>query len=37
MASLSIKLDTRRKDANGNYPAKVVISNNQTDAKYFAA
>ena len=32
MASLNVKLDTRRANTNGDYPVKLVISNNQTDA-----
>ena len=32
MASIITILDTRRKDANGNYPAKIVITHNQTNA-----
>jgi integrase len=32
MASILIKLDTRRANAEGNFPVKVVIFNNQTNA-----
>ena len=32
MASISIKLDKRRVNAEGNYPVKIMIFNNQTDA-----
>jgi integrase len=32
MASARVKLDTRRADEYGNYPAKIIISNNQTNA-----
>ena len=32
MASARIKLDTRRADENGNYPAKIIIVSNQTNA-----
>jgi integrase len=32
MASILIKLDTRRANAEGKYPVKIVIFNNQTNA-----
>ena len=32
MASIRVKLDTRRANENGNYPAKIVITNNQTNS-----
>ena len=32
MASINIILDTRRTNSKGNYPAKITISNNQTDS-----
>jgi hypothetical protein len=32
MASILIKLDMRRANAEGKYPVKIVIFNNQTNA-----
>ena len=32
MASARTKLDTRRPDEHGNYPAKIIIVSNQTNA-----
>ena len=32
MSSIRIKLDTRRADEHGNYPVKIIISHNQTNA-----
>ena len=32
MASIRVKLDTRRADGKGNYPVKITITHNQTNA-----
>jgi len=35
MASVTVELDTRRANTDGNFPAKIIIRNNQTNASIF--
>ena len=35
MASITVELDTHRANTDGNYPAKIIIRNNQTNASIF--